>query len=126
MSEWLCVNNDIVNTALLNGNYNTINLGFNCSALTVDEFNLERFKHFVTYPQGDTIINFINPFTQHTVVKLYDITGREISTLKNEMLFAGEHQISIKNSIKQRLSYGQYIYKISVGSKHFSKSLFIR
>ena len=59
-------------------------------------------------------------------MKLYDITGREIATLKNEMLLSGEYQISIKNTVKQRLSVGQYIYKISVGNKNFSKSLLIR
>lgn len=126
MQEWLCINPNLVNEALLNTNYARVDLGFNCSILSADEFNLERFKHFVTYPQADTIINFVNPFTQHTVVKLYDITGREIATLKNEMLFAGEHRISIKNTVRTKLSVGQYVYKISVGSQNFSKSLLIR
>ncbi len=126
LSEWLCVDNNLVNTALLGGNYNTIDLGFNCSALSVDDFNQERFKHFVTYPNKDTIIHFINPFTQHTVIKLYDITGREISTLKNEMLFAGEHRINVKSTIGTKLTIGQYIYRISVGRQNFSKSLLIQ
>lgn len=126
MQEWLCIDSNLVNDALLNGNYNTIDLGFNCSALTVDEFNTERFKHFATYAPGDTIINFVNPFTQHTVVTLFDITGRQIAVLKNEVLFSGEHSISIKNSVNQRLYVGQYIYKISVGNKTFSKSVLVR
>ena len=29
--------------------------------------------------------------------------GREISTLKNEMLFAGEHSISVKNTVSKKL-----------------------
>ncbi|WP_299113935.1 DUF1501 domain-containing protein [uncultured Winogradskyella sp.] len=126
MEDWLCVNSNLVNEALLNVNYERVDLGFNCSALGVDDFNRDRFKHFVIYPNNDTIIKFINPFTQHTVVKLYDIMGREIATLKNEMLFAGEHSINVKNTIKTKLSLGQYIYRISVGNQNFSKSLIIR
>jgi hypothetical protein len=126
MENWLCVNSNLVNEALLNVNYQRVNLGVNCSALGVGEFNQTRFKHFVIYPNNDTILKFINPFTQHTVVKLYDIMGREIATLKNEILFAGEHSIDIKKTVKSRLSIGQYIYKISVGSQDFSKSLLIR
>lgn len=126
LEEWLCVNTNLVNEALLNVNYQRVNIGVNCSALSTDDFNLERFRHFVIYPNNDTIIKFTNPITQHTVVKLYDIMGREISTLKNEMLFAGEHSIDVKKSVGIKLSMGQYIYKISVGSKHFSKSLLIR
>lgn len=126
MENWLCVNSNLVNEALLNINYQRVDLGFNCSALGVEEFNQNRFKHFVIYPNNDTILKFTNPFTQHTVVKLYDIMGREVATLKNEMLFAGEHSIDIKKTVKSRLSIGQYIYKISVGSQDFSKSLLIR
>ena len=126
MEDWLCVNSNLVNEALLNVNYQRVDLGFNCSALGVDDFNRDRFKHFVIYPNNETIIKFINPFTQHTVVKLYDIMGREIATLKNEMLFAGEHSINVKNTIKTKLSLGQYIYRISVGNQNFSKSLIIR
>lgn len=126
LEDWLCVNSNLVDEALLNTNYQRVDIGVNCSALGVNDFNQERFKHYVLYPNNDTIIKFINPFAQHTVVKLYDIMGREISTLKNEVLFAGEHTINVKQTIKSRLTIGQYIYKISVGNQHFSKSLLIR
>ncbi len=126
MQEWLCIDSSLVNEALLNENYSTVDLGFNCSALNITEFNQERFKHFVVYQNNDTVIKIKNPYTQHTVVKLYDIMGREIATLKNTMLLAGEHSISVKKEAGKTLSVGQYIYRISVGGQRFSKSLIVR
>ena len=126
MQEWLCIDPDLVNEALLNTNYARVDLGFNCSTLSVDDVNRNRFKHYVLYTDIDTIIKITNPYTQHTVIKLYDIMGREIATLKNEMLFAGEHSISLKKSLSTKLNLGQYIYKISLGNQSYSKSLIIR
>ncbi|WP_299128589.1 DUF1501 domain-containing protein [uncultured Winogradskyella sp.] len=126
LQEWLCVDGNLVNEALLNTTYARVDLGFNCDALSVNDFNLNRFKHQVIYTDIDTIIYIKNPYTQHTVITLYDIMGRRVGTLKNEMLFAGEHKISVKNTIGQKLHVGQYIYRISVGDQKFSKSLIIR
>ncbi|MFP4844728.1 DUF1501 domain-containing protein [Winogradskyella sp. PE311] len=126
LQEWLCVDSNLVNEALLNTTYARVDLGFNCDALSVDDFNQNRFKHQVIYTETDSIIYIKNPYTQHTVIKLYDIMGRTIATLKNEMLFAGEHSISVKNTVAKKLSTGQYIYRISVGNQNFSKSLIIR
>lgn len=126
MQEWLCIDADLVNEALLNTNYARVDLGFNCSSLSVNDINRDRFKHFVLYTDNDSIIKITNPYTQHAVIKLFDIMGREITTLKNEMLFAGEHSVSIKNTVKQKLSVGQYIYRISIGSQNYSKSLIIK
>lgn len=125
MQDWLCISADLVNEALLNTNFATLDLGFNCNALSVDDFNRDRFKHYVLYTENDVIIKINNPYTQHTVIKLYDIMGREVATLKNEMLFAGERSISIKNTVSTKLNIGQYIYRISIGSQNYSKSLMI-
>lgn len=127
MQEWLCVNPTIVNQALLGQNYNTIDLGFACQGLGVDDVFLEEgFSHYVLYDDNRTIIKFKNPFTQHTVVKLYDILGREVATLKNELLFEGEHAIDVREQVSQRLSSGQYIYRISIGNQNYSKSLILK
>ena len=126
LENWLCIDSDLVDEALLNNTYARVDLGFSCSALGVEDFNRDRFKHYVLYTETDSILKITNPYTQHTVVKLYDIMGREIGTLKNAMLFAGEHSISIKNTIGKKLNVGQYIYRISVGNQNYSKSLIIR
>ncbi|WP_407557046.1 DUF1501 domain-containing protein [Winogradskyella sp. 4-2091] len=126
LENWLCIESGLVDEALLNTTFARVDLGFSCDALTLDDFNRDRFKHYVLYTDTDSIIKITNPYTQHTVIKLYDIMGREIGTLKNAMLFAGENSISVKNSIGKKLSIGQYIYKISVGNQSYSKSLIIK
>ncbi|RAJ18100.1 DUF1501 domain-containing protein [Olleya aquimaris] len=127
MQEWLCIDPAVVNQALLGQTYNTVDLGFNCAALTTDDYDIaEGFTHYVLMTGNQTIIKFKNPMTQHTVVKLYDILGKEVTTLKNEMLLAGEHEINVKETAQTRLSTGQYIYRISVGQQHYSKSIIIR
>lgn len=52
--------------------------------------------------------------------------AREIGTICNEMLFAGRHQFNVRDKIQGRLSYGQYIYRISTGGQYYSKSILIR
>jgi len=127
MSEWLCVDSAVVNQALLGGNFEAIDLGFNCSALDDDDFDSveEGFSHFALYENNNTIIKFKNSETAHTVVKLYNIIGQEVATLKNELLLAGEHQIDIRQAAGGRLDTGQYIYRISVGSENYSKSVLV-
>jgi len=127
MKEWLCVDASTVNQALLGNTYAEIDLGFNCSTLNDDDFDLaERFSHFGFYENNKTIIKVKSPETQHTVVKLYNIIGQEVATLKNELLLAGEHEIDVKQTAQRRLDTGQYIYRISIGNKNFSKSILIR
>jgi len=127
MQEWLCINSSVVNQALLGQNMNTVDLGFNCASLSVDEFDIANgFAHFVLMDNNDTIIKIKNPNTQHVDIKLYDILGKEVTTLKNEMLFPGEYSINVKNETSTRLNTGQYIYRISIGDQHYSKSIIIR
>ncbi|WP_299337744.1 DUF1501 domain-containing protein [uncultured Psychroserpens sp.] len=126
MQEWLCIDSNLVDEALLNQNFVRVDLGFNCDTLSVNDFNQNRFKHFVVYTDQDTIIKIKNPYTQHMVIKLFDIMGKEITTLKNEMVFAGDHSLSLKKTLRNKLSIGQYIYRISVGNQNYSKSLIIR
>ena len=66
------------------------------------------------------------PITANVTIKLYDILGKEMATLKNEMLFPGHHKIDVKASVNTRLSFGQYIYRINTGGQNYSKSILIQ
>jgi len=126
MQEWLCIPSSTVNQALLGSPYNRINLGITCSALSTDDFDIaEGFSHYALYNNNQTTIKFKNPNAGHTVVKLYNIIGKEIATLKNEMLFPGEHEINVREAAQMRLDTGQYIYRISVGNENFSRSILV-
>lgn len=125
MQEWLCIDAAVVNQALLGSSYERVDLGFGCSGTIDDGPDTIGFEHFALYEDNKTIIKIRNPETQHTVVKLYNIIGQEVSTLKNEMLMAGEHEIDVKQAVGSRLATGQYIYRISVGNNNFSKSILV-
>lgn len=126
MQEWLCIEASVVNQALLGSSFERVDLGFTCSAMDNDDFDtIEGFSHFALYEDNKTIIKFKNPETQHTVVKLYNIIGQEVATLKNELLMAGEYEIDVKQTVRGRLAAGQYIYRISVGVENYSKSILV-
>jgi hypothetical protein len=59
-----------------------------------------------------TKINFALPKQSFVTLKIYDITGREIQTLVNEMKQSGYYTIDFNGS---SLSSGVYFYKITAG-----------
>lgn len=127
LTDWLCIDAPLVNLIMLGQEYPSLDLGFNCSSLSTDDFNdsLIGVLHSAYYKEQDTFIHFTNPSTAHVVVKLYNLLGQEIGTVKNEMLFSGEHHFDVKKSMNTHLQTGQYIYRIAVSGKFYSKSLLI-
>jgi hypothetical protein len=64
------------------------------------------------------------PKKEFVELKIFDILGREVMTLVNDIKEAGNYQI---NFISQNLTSGLYIYKIQVGSySAVKKMLYIR
>jgi len=73
--------------------------------------------------------NFPNPFNPSTIInyelrirnfvmlKVYDIAGREVATLVNEIMPAGKHAVEF-NAIG--LSSGVYFYSLSIGGKQMA------
>lgn len=78
----------------------------------------------VTVRKYDLLQNFPNPFNPSTTIrfeipasefvtlKIYDIMGREVSTLLNQKLDAGVHEITLNGSL---MSSGVYFYKLQSG-----------
>lgn len=78
--------------------------------------------------------NYPNPFNPVTVIQfqladqsdvqlsVYDLTGREVATLVNKPLQAGNHQVSFN---AQNLSSGVYIYTLKAGAQMQSRKLTI-
>jgi hypothetical protein len=61
-----------------------------------------------------TNIKFSLPTIQYTILKVFDITGREIATLVNEMLNAGEYNYRF-NADEYGVSSGVYFYQMKAG-----------
>jgi hypothetical protein len=80
--------------------------------------------------------NFPNPFNSSTkirffvykeelvTIKLYDILGREISTVLEENKVPGEYEIEI-NSDNLNLSSGIYFYLMKAGEKQSMRKLLL-
>ncbi len=127
LSRWFCLDPSIVDTILLNQSYQNLDLGLNCEILSNPDFsNTSHLFHLATYRNNQTYIEINMPSTAHVDIKLYDIMGKEIGTISNEILPAGHHTINVREKLPRRYSYGQYIYRISTGGQHYSKSLLMK
>ena len=127
LTDWFCLDPTVVNDIFLNETYENLSLGFSCETLSTPDFSdISKFSHVATYNNNTTNIEFIMPTTGHVDIKLYDILGKEIGTMKNEIMFPGKHVVDVKATIKTRLSYGQYVYRIAVGGQFYSRSILIK
>ena len=127
LTDWFCIDPSVVNTILLNDNYQTLNLGLNCQGLTIPDFsNISHFSHVATYIDNRTFIEINMQNTGHVELKLFNILGQEVATLGNEILHQGKHRIDVKARANTRLGYGQYIYRINTQGQFYSRSILIK
>jgi hypothetical protein len=74
------------------------------------------FELFQNYPNPfnpTTVINYQLPVASHVVIRVYDILGREVTTLVNEQKPAGSYQVDFDAHL---LSSGVYFYRLQAGS----------
>lgn len=71
------------------------------------------YQNFPNPFNNGTRIRFDIPATEFVKLKVYDITGREVATLLNEMRSAGEYEVILKSD---NLSSGVYFYQITAGN----------
>jgi hypothetical protein len=84
------------------------------------EFKLEQ-----NYPNPfnpTTTIRFAIPQTEHVMLKVYDLLGREVATLVDEARNAGSFNETFDAS---KLASGVYIYKLSAGVYSASRKLIV-
>ena len=65
-----------------------------------------------------TVINYSLPAESYVSIKVYDITGKEISALVNELQTAGEHRITYNGS-----NYASGIYLLRMTAGKFSSTI---
>ncbi len=125
MKEWLCIDPTVVDNTLLGQTYETLSLGLTCESEPPPGPGPTFLTHFVIYDEA-TKIKLINPSAQHVVIELFDILGRRISTLVNDVLMEGEYEFDVRQKANVNLSSAQYIYRINAGGQNYSKSLILR
>jgi hypothetical protein len=69
-----------------------------------------------------TMINYQLPMNSHVLLKVYDILGREISTLIDEPVAAGRHEVHWNAA---DLPSGLYFYRIQTGSYSAVKKMIL-
>ncbi|WP_109301710.1 DUF1501 domain-containing protein [Aquimarina sp. AU474] len=127
MKDWLCIDQTRVGRVLLGEDFESLDLGFNCSGTNPNiPTDGENLTHIPTYSDSQTFINIVSPQTTHIEVCLYNVIGQKVATLANEMLMEGvDMVINVKESAATRLSTGPYVYQIQTNNGNFSKSIVI-
>jgi hypothetical protein len=69
-----------------------------------------------------TTIKFSIPEQSRVTLKIYDVLGREVRTLVNEVRNAGSHEVNFDAS---NLASGMYIYSIKAGDYNASKKMML-
>lgn len=94
-----------------NGNFAYFNLSGEVSVGIPTTYNLSQ-----NYPNPfnpSTTINFDLPFDSKVSIKLFDVSGKEVATLVNDVKTAGYYTVKFNGS---NLSSGIYFYRISAES----------
>jgi hypothetical protein len=72
---------------------------------------------------GTTRISWTSRKAGHTTLRIYDNEGRELETLVNSSMPAGEHSAGFDGSL---YSPGVYFYRLQVGDDVLTKKCIIR
>lgn len=82
------------------------------------------FNLFPTYPNpavGAVNFTFALPETRQVTIEIYDIKGRKIDTVVNEVYGEGEHSVNYDNN----LSSGVYLYQLRAGNDVATKKMVV-
>ncbi len=111
----------------------TMNPGMN---IFVDEENPESIQSGNVPLSFDLKQNYPNPFNPITTIeysvpqnsfvslKVYDVAGKEVATLVNTQVSAGNYSVNF-NADSYRLSSGIYFYKLTAGDQVSVKKLIL-
>jgi len=85
---------------------------------TTRPFSMNLFQNYPNPFNPTTTIDFDVPVTSFTTLRIFDIYGREVSTLEGHVLTAG-HYSRVWNADKY--SSGVYFYSLTSGAYHLTK-----
>lgn len=125
MKDWMCIPATTVDQAMLNGNYNVLNLGFNCATAGLVDVAARDLTHFIINNGDRVLLHFTMNEGRKMDIRIYNFLGQEVGMLANEYYLAGTHDIDIKNTLQTRLAAGQYIYSIKTQGQQFSNQFMV-
>lgn len=110
--------------------YTENNGGFELTSLEKNKTIPDSYKLMQNYPNPfnpETTIEYQLPVSSHVSLKVYNILGKEITTLVDEFKQAGVHRVKFNSNISSSLSSGVYFYKITAGNfSEIKKMLLIK
>ena len=83
---------------------------------------VELMQNYPNPVNPTTTISFTVPFSSFTVLRVYDVVGREVATLVNEQKPPGTYEVELDGT---RLSSGVYFYRLEVGGISITKKLLL-
>jgi len=99
----------------------------NSSFLVSNDINFSSIPNNVAllqnYPNPfnpNTVLSYQTPDKRRVSLRVFDLLGRDVITLVNEVVQAGYHQVTFDAS---RLSSGVYIYRLEAGNQVFTKKM---
>ncbi len=107
-----------VQYVMIESGSNVVSVGNEKQPVIVDRFALHQ-----NYPNPfnpSTTISFSLPSTSFVTVKVFDVMGREVATIVNEEVPAGNHS---KQWVAEGLSSGVYFYRLQAGKYSETKKL---
>jgi len=105
--------------------YKTTNGGGNIGIKKINDYIPSHYSLSQNYPNPfnpTTNIRYQIPNNSYVVLKIYDILGKEIATLVNEKLKAGEYESTFDGS---GLPSGVYFYKLEAGEYSETKKMLV-
>lgn len=100
-------------------------INFSLTNVDGNYFSPLTFELLQNYPNPfnpETTIKFQIPNTARTLLKVYDILGREVATLVNQDLHAGNHSLNWDSSM---VSSGVYFYRLTSGNFVDTKKMIV-
>ncbi len=130
MTDWLCIDSQTVDDALLGQPIEKSDLGFDCIGssdigMPVTVFSNRTKVKSYQQNNGDTILTIDKAETSHVNITLYSLTGQRIGVVTNEMMSKGFYNFNLTEYVGSSLSLGIYIYRVLSGERIFSDKVYL-
>jgi len=115
MTEWLCLPDPEADQILFHDNGLPLTFGFDCVAIptSVNQVNVDPYKHSATYSGGNIYISYSLPKATMTMIEIITASGKSILVERPANKTPGDYNVSI-SAREKGLTPGAYFYRIRV------------
>ena len=114
LQDWLCAN-ELLTDTILGGQYNKLQLGFNCVNSATPPIEQYRNLHQLRYHDGVPYIFLTLPESANVKLEAFNMLGKKIASTNNDYFSTGTHRINIPGANKW--ASGAYMYSLYISGK---------